>query len=682
MRHSSTVALVAAFALGALVPPAHAEPGKCRLGILKASALYARVTLAARQSCEEAVVKGKVASCPNTAVTAAVAKAASKFELIVGKACGGKNKLCNSADSGPDADDLPSTIGFPPICPDYAGRPCGQAITDCGDVVTCVRCVADQSVDDTEDLAWGAFLVPSADKAITRCQRSIGRGNGALFTAISKALQRCWEAVAKGKIAGPCPIPGDAKAAAAITKATAKQADVLCKACGGGGDRAPADGNCDDSGTVDLAVLGATTDCPPFAVPGGAFCGGVTTGFDALAACQRCATTFAATCVDRVGVQGLASYPPSCAGPPIAFVEAKVDGQGGVNGIAGPFSVAVSPDGKHVYVGGESDGALAVFSRDTATGGLTFVEQKVNGVGGVTGLSGIDAVTVSPDGADVYTTSFNGAVAAFSRNATSGVLTFVEAEIDGVAGVDGLDLARDVLVSPDGAHVYVAGLGDDAVAIFSRNPTSGALTFVDLVRDGVNGVDGIDGASALTFAPNGAQLYVAGTVESAIAVFACNRTTGLLTFVEAKKNGVAGVDGLFGVSGLDVSDDGKHLYAVAGSASSLTTFARDAASGALTFQSLLSDGVAGIDGLGGAGAVAVRPGGLTVFTTAQIDSALVAFERNPSSGALALRDVVTNGHGASGIGGASGLAVSPDGAHVYVGGFNDDAVAVFKVQVP
>ena len=43
---------------------------------------------------------------------------------------------------------------------------------------------------------------------------------------------------------------------------------------------------------------------------------------------------------------------------------------------------------------------------------------------------------------------------------------------DGVA----LDGANDVAVSPDGASVYVASFDSDAVAIFDRDPTTGALT--------------------------------------------------------------------------------------------------------------------------------------------------------------------------------------------------------------
>src|SRR5439155_1750704 len=65
-----------------------------------------------------------------------------------------------------------------------------------------------------------------------------------------------------------------------------------------------------------------------------------------------------------------------------------------------------------------------VFQRDAATGALTFVEQKRNGVGGVAGLHGAAAVAVSPDGYSIYATgSTSDAVADFEvRRCGDGVL--------------------------------------------------------------------------------------------------------------------------------------------------------------------------------------------------------------------------------------------------------------------
>ena len=207
---------------------------------------------------------------------------------------------------------------------------------------------------------------------------------------------------------------------------------------------------------------------------------------------------------------------------------------------------------------------------------LTFVEAQRDGVGGVDGLDGAWSVTVSPDGKHLYAASiFDNAVAVFSRNSTTGALSFVEVQRDGVGGVDGLERARWVTISPDGKHLYAAGPSESAVAVFSRNSTTGALTFVEVQRDDVGGVDGLDSVGSVTVSSDGKHLYAAGTGERTVAVFARNSTTGALTFVEVQRDGVGGVDGLAGVSSVIVSPDGKHLYvASAGVSGKMAVFSR------------------------------------------------------------------------------------------------------------
>lgn len=76
---------------------------------------------------------------------------------------------------------------------------------------------------------------------------------------------------------------------------------------------------------------------------------------------------------------------------------------GGVQDLRGARIVAVSPDGNHVYVVALVDSSLAAYSRSSTTGALTFVEVEPDGVGGTDGLAGAHSVTVSPDGRDLLT---------------------------------------------------------------------------------------------------------------------------------------------------------------------------------------------------------------------------------------------------------------------------------------
>src|SRR5688572_19860311 len=119
--------------------------------------------------------------------------------------------------------------------------------------------------------------------------------------------------------------------------------------------------------------------------------------------------------------------------------------------------------------------ALAAFAAPAAApaaeGDLNFLQSFTDGVGGVDGLSGANAVTVSPDGRNLYVAGrFDNSVAVFSRNPISGVLTFQEVEKDGMGApvVNGLAGARRVIVSPDGQDDYVTGSEDDAIVVFDR----------------------------------------------------------------------------------------------------------------------------------------------------------------------------------------------------------------------
>ena len=62
-----------------------------------------------------------------------------------------------------------------------------------------------------------------------------------------------------------------------------------------------------------------------------------------------------------------------------------------------------------------------------------------------------------------------------------------------------------VTLSSDGNHAYVTGQSDDAVSWCERNASTGALTYGGMLKDGVNGVDGLDGANSLTLSSDGNQ---------------------------------------------------------------------------------------------------------------------------------------------------------------------------------
>ena len=351
------------------------------------------------------------------------------------------------------------------------------------------------------------------------------------------------------------------------------------------------------------------------------------------------------------------------------------DDLSGLNFLDGASSVATSPDGQHVYVASRDGDTIAIFSRNRSTGALTFLENQVDDVGGVNGLDNANSVALSPDGHHVYAASDgDSAIAVFSRNSSTGALTFAEAQSDGVDGVIGIAGARSVTVSPDGQHVYAAGATDDAVVVFSRNGTTGALNFVETQTNGTNGVDGIDGARWVTVSPDGQAVYVVGSAD-AIAIFSRNSSTGGLTFVETQDNEVDGVFGLDGVNSVALSPDGQHLYSTSSTDNSIALFSTQE----FSFGEVLFDGEAGIDGLDGTTNILVSPDGRHVYTAAFAENAIGVFALDEENSALSLVEIERNDQaGVVSMNGPFNLAMSADGRDLYVAAPNSSGLVHFS----
>lgn len=374
----------------------------------------------------------------------------------------------------------------------------------------------------------------------------------------------------------------------------------------------------------------------------------------------------------------------AASGQVLSYFEVQADGVGGNDGLNGVYGVAVSSDDAHVYTASSTDDAVAVF-KQTGAGGLTYVESHFDdgGGGSIDGLADAKRLKVSPDGKSVYVpTTGDDALVVFSRNSTTGALTYVETHKDGAGGVNGLNGAYEVTISDDNKHVYVAGSSDDAVAVFSRNTTTGALTFVEVHLDGVSGVDGLNGARSVIVSADGAHVYVASSLDDAIAIFTRNSTTGALTYSTLVKDGSGGVDGLNGAYGVSRSPDGKHVYAVGSSDDAVAVFTRDAGTGLLTYvESHKDDSQTGgtVSYLNAARAIATSNDGSYVFAVSSSDDGLVIFDRNSTTGALTLNEEHKDGlSGIDGLDGARMVAATGDDVSVYAGSSSDDAIAVFE----
>jgi DNA-binding beta-propeller fold protein YncE len=383
-----------------------------------------------------------------------------------------------------------------------------------------------------------------------------------------------------------------------------------------------------------------------------------------------------------------------------------------------PHSVAVSPDGKSVYVASRDSNAVVRFNRNTTTGAISqpagaagcVSETGAGPCGDGRALHFALSVAVSPDGKNVYVGS-DSAVARFNRNTTTGAITqpassagcvsqpgyTAEPCADGHGLVGGI---YGVAASPDGKSVYAAG--DPGVARFNRNTTTGAITQPAGSAGCVNqdGTDsctdghGISTSRSVAVSPDGRNIYVASQASSAVARFNRNTATGAIS-QPAGTAGCVGHMGTFGecaegrglngAASVTVSPDGKSVYAAsAGNSNAVARFNRTTTTGAITQPAGTAGCVSNTgsgpcaDGraLGGATGVAVSPDGKTVYAAALLSKAVVRLDRNTTTGAItqpagtAAGCVSETGSGpcvdGRGLDGANSVTVSPGGKSVYV----------------
>ncbi|HUL98300.1 MAG TPA: PHB depolymerase family esterase [Mycobacterium sp.] len=89
----------------------------------------------------------------------------------------------------------------------------------------------------------------------------------------------------------------------------------------------------------------------------------------------------------------------------------------------------------------------------------------------------------------------------------------------GVKGGRGLKGARGLVVSPDGTHLWAAGWADKWIVLFSRDPTTGRLSFGELRRDVVPEWIGMGAVPEPALSSDGRHLYQTSLSYNALLVF-------------------------------------------------------------------------------------------------------------------------------------------------------------------
>ena len=299
---------------------------------------------------------------------------------------------------------------------------------------------------------------------------------------------------------------------------------------------------------------------------------------------------------------------------------------------------------------------------------LLFDEEPIEDCARTRGLLGAYAVTVSPDDRHVYVASASGeggagsnGVVAFSRAGDTGALTSLgcvtDTGGDGRPGTDGFCVNGDALlgasalaVSPDGRNVYVASDGSNGVAWLTRDAATGELTPAGCIKefpraDHCRAGFGVIGISGVAVSQDGRHVYVTAADPGSVSAFSRDPGTGdLEPIMCVSENGSDGLcaDGtaLTGASSITIAPDGGQVFVTAADIGGVTSYARDAATGRLTPQGCLLDkaprggSCTSAPALAGAAASAISPDGKTLFVASAADEALALFSRDAATGRL------------------------------------------------
>jgi DNA-binding beta-propeller fold protein YncE len=394
----------------------------------------------------------------------------------------------------------------------------------------------------------------------------------------------------------------------------------------------------------------------------------------------------------------------------------------------GSRAIALSPDGKNVYVASSESDAIAVFIRN-ARSGVLFQPKgaagciAVKGAAGcarAVGLDGPNSVAVSSDGRNVYATSRgSNSVTVFHRNRTTGELSQLRPSAGCISGLPlpGCTAGRAlvgpdvIVVSPDGKNVYVGSFFGNALAMFDRDPSTGALTqpadttgcIAAAATSGCAAGLALGAPEGLAVSADGVSVYAATALSNAVVVLARNPSTGALTqatdgsgcIANSPTTGCATGVQLGGANAVTVSPDDDDVYVTSLFSNSVTSFSRSSSAGSLTQKPgtsgcLLFLRAAGCSfgrALQAPEGVAVSPGGASVYVAAFTTNAIDVLDRNPSSGnvvqkagragCIAPRSVPGCTRGRA-LGGVSSIALSPDGRYLYSTASASDAVDVFR----
>ena len=199
----------------------------------------------------------------------------------------------------------------------------------------------------------------------------------------------------------------------------------------------------------------------------------------------------------------------------------------------GIIKLAISKDNKNIYTcnyySEVEKTAVSVLSLDSASGKISYVNSVFNNDSNVYGSLYFIDITCSYDNKNVYAITDGDIIKIYSRNLTSGKLTFLSdfQLMDPNSGSSYFE--HTIIISKDDKYIYI--IGDEDILILSRNINTGNLTWSKIISC----YDDISNASLYfidaKLSDDQSSLFITNMDAPYLIQYKRDSNTGLLSFV-------------------------------------------------------------------------------------------------------------------------------------------------------
>ncbi|MCG6191410.1 beta-propeller fold lactonase family protein [Maribellus maritimus] len=337
----------------------------------------------------------------------------------------------------------------------------------------------------------------------------------------------------------------------------------------------------------------------------------------------------------------------------------KIDINENINSFWFATDMILSPDDRFLYLVGMQD--ISVFSRDTVTGHLSYLQVIQEGKNGFEGFDNIGAHLCN-DTILYCVSKYDDKLFLFNRKPSTGLLTLLKTVANEDGKIRGLSEVIDLAISNDGKNIYTLAYGGlKSIGVYHRLQ-DGRLLFDHAMEWDSLGPP-IGATYGFEMSPDDEYLFINSTNMYGIRILKRDIVSGNLDFYKSYTDSGLGLNSITDIA---FSPDRKNFYSA--TVNQIITYSIDPDSADLTFQSFLSDNESDNFGLSGIKSIVTSNDGKNVYTASNsvfFMDGISVYSRNPADGSLTILETISKDSNGNAINEPSKILLSNDNRFLY-----------------